>query len=114
MIRSAPSLRQDRFRIVVRIMRRHIELAGLQIISAAPAVHHAGLHGLAALYVGIPRRSDHNIAVRRPIDAEPTIVLFKSLQRIRRLVILWLLRDFSPVFKKAHARPPSGFLLART
>jgi hypothetical protein len=60
-------------------------------------VHHDGLHGLAALNVGIPRQSDQNIAVHRPIDAEPTIVLFKPLQQIRRLVILWLLRDLSPV-----------------
>src|SRR5215467_15261844 len=76
---------------------RHVELAGSQIISAAPAVHHAGLHGLAALNVSIPRQSDQNIAARRPIDAEPTIVLFKSLQQIRRHMILRLLRDLSPV-----------------
>src|SRR5215472_18581047 len=39
------SLRHDRFRTVVRKKWRHIELAGLQIISAAPVIHHAGLHG---------------------------------------------------------------------
>ena len=58
MIRSPRSLRHDRFRIVVRKKRRHIELAGLQIISAAPAIHHAGLHGLAGLDVGVPRKAD--------------------------------------------------------
>src|SRR5262249_49563526 len=61
----------DSFRIVIGKNCRRVELAGLQIISAAPAVHHAGLHGLAALDVGIPRQSDQNIAVRRPNDAEP-------------------------------------------
>jgi hypothetical protein len=43
MIRSPRSQGHDRFRIVVRKKRRHIELAGLQIISAAPAVHRPGL-----------------------------------------------------------------------
>jgi hypothetical protein len=52
---------------------RHVELAGLHIISAAPAVQHAGLHGLAALDIGIPRQNNQNKAVRRPIDAKRTI-----------------------------------------
>src|SRR5262245_38996754 len=113
----ARRLEHDSFRIVFGKKRGRVELAGLQIISAAPAVQHAGLHGLAAFYVGIPAQSDQNIAVRRPIDAERTIVLFKSVQKIRRLVILGLLRDLSPVgrvFKKAHARSPSGSLVAGT
>src|SRR5262249_8171803 len=91
------SLRHDRFRIVVRKKRRHLELAGLQILSAGPAIHHAGLHGLAGLDVGLPRKADEEIAVLRPIDAEPAIVLLSPLQEIRRNVILGVLLDLSPL-----------------
>jgi hypothetical protein len=43
------------FRIVGGKSRRHVELAGLQVISTAPAAYDAGLHGLSALDVGISR-----------------------------------------------------------
>src|SRR5215813_15016980 len=91
------SLWHERFRIVVRKKRRHVELAGLQIISAAPAIHHAGLHGLAGLDVGVPRKADEEIPVLRPNDAEPAIALLGPLQEIHRNVILGLLPDLSPL-----------------
>src|SRR6516164_11541009 len=97
MIRNPRSLRHDRFRIVVRKKRRHIELAGLQIISAAPAIHHAGLHALAGLDVGVPRKADEEIPALRPIDAEPAIVLLGPLQEIRGNVILGVLLDLLPL-----------------
>src|SRR5215467_1009536 len=97
MVRSTRSLRQDRFRIVVRKKRRHIELAGLQIISAAPVIHHAGLHGFAALDVGVPRKADEEIPVLGPIDAEFAIVLLSPLQENRRNMILRILLDLSPL-----------------
>src|SRR5262249_30421720 len=87
----------DRLRIVVGKKRRHIELAGLQIISAAPVIHHAGLLGLAALDVGVTRKADEEIPVLRPIDSEPAIVLLSPLQEIHRQVILGVLRDLSPL-----------------
>lgn len=93
MIRTTRSLRQDRFRIAVRKKRRHIELAGLQIISAAPAIYHAGLHGLAAFDVGVPRNADEEIPVLAPIDTEPAIVFLSPLQEIRRNVILRVLLE---------------------
>src|SRR5215468_9518078 len=97
MIRSLRSLWHERFRIVVRKKRRHIELAGLQIISAAPVIHHAGLHGFTTLDVGVPRKADEEIPVLRPINAEPAIVLLSPLQEIRRNVILGVLLDLSPL-----------------
>jgi hypothetical protein len=51
-------LEGDRLRIVVGKKRRHNELAGLQIISATPVIHHAGLPRLAALDVGVTRKAD--------------------------------------------------------
>src|SRR5262249_41547416 len=93
---TSGSCRSERLRIVVGKKRRHIELAGLQIISAAPVIHHAGLLGLAALDAGLTRQGDEKIAVRRPIDTQPAIVLLSPLQQIRRNVILGVLRDLSP------------------
>src|SRR5499427_10835572 len=102
------SLRHDRSRIVVRKKRRHVELAGLQIISAAPVIHHAGLHGLAGLDIGVPRKADEEIPVLRPIDAEPAIVLLSPLQEIRRNVILGVLLDLSPLGHRAGSLHPRG------
>jgi hypothetical protein len=56
--------------VVVRKKRRHVELAGLQVISAAPAVHRPGL---VVLDVGVPRKADEEISVLRPINAQPVI-----------------------------------------
>ena len=84
---------------------------------STPAVHHAGLHGFAAPDVGIPRQGDQKIAVRRPINAEPAIVLLKPpSSRYAEDVIL---RAPSRPFASRAAsscRPtrdqPSGFLVA--
>src|SRR5262249_27243302 len=94
---TSGSCRQHRLRIVVGKKRRHIELAGLQIISALPVIHHAGLLGLAALDAGLTRQGDKKIAVRRPIDTQPAIVIVSPLQEIRRNVILGLLHDLAPL-----------------
>src|ERR1700752_2564225 len=83
-----PSLGHDGFRIVSGKKRRHVELAGLQIISPTTAVHDAGLHGLSALDVGISPQRDHKVAVRRPIDAERAIVLVQPVLPKRVVVIL--------------------------
>src|SRR5215470_4634545 len=80
-------------------------LLGLQIISAAPVIHHAGLLRLAALDVGVTRQADEKIAVLRPIDSEPAIVLLSPLQEIHRHVILGLLLDLSPVGPTLHVGP---------
>src|SRR5258708_12608092 len=105
-IRSLSSLGHDSFRIVVGKKCRHVELASLQIISAAPVVHHAGLNGFAALNVGFPPQSDQKIAVRRPIHAERAIVLFNSLQQTRVYVIPSPLLALSPIRTSLHLGPP--------
>src|SRR5262249_2494958 len=95
----------DGLRIVVGKKGRHIELAGRQIISAAPVIHHAGLLGLAALDVGVTRKADEEIPVLRPIDSEPAIVLLSSLQEIHRKEILGVLRDLSPARTSLQVGP---------
>src|SRR5262249_19205634 len=45
------------------------------------------------------------IAVLRPIDSEPAIVLLSPLQEIHRHVILGLLLDLSPVGPTLHVGP---------
>jgi hypothetical protein len=88
-IRSPRPPGHECFRVVVRKKQRHIELAGLQIISAAPAIHHAGLHGLAGLDVGVPRKADDEIPVLRPRcswcpgGAEPKLIALSAVPPAR-------------------------------
>ncbi|BAC45628.1 bll0363 [Bradyrhizobium diazoefficiens USDA 110] len=79
----------QRLRVALGEHRRHVELAGLEVITAFPVGQ--SLHGdVLRMLVHFARQRDQEVAIVGPVNTEPAISIFGALHQIGRDVVVEL------------------------